>query len=333
MHGWTELTSVFKSPLAIRALAVILAALIAGGSTLTVAPERAIAEPGSASDGGTAQEPQVSAESRVMRARELYLLAGYDEIVQTLTPISPDQLEALDPALRLDVHRLLGLAQILKPQPDPEAAYAAFLALLRLDPRFQFLDGITPQEAIAVLDRVRADHPELAPKDPVGPGDGVGVVYIEREVIQNRFWMVFLPPLGQFQNGDELTGFLLLAIEGLALTTNIGSFAIVESLRDANGFFSPANKAAAESFQTAQLVALGVLAVTVGYGIGQAWANFSDQQVRIRKLDGPPPEFGLRDDGFPTLDLATVRSPDPPGCGGCASGGVSGMLLRALWSF
>jgi len=326
--------------LATTALAMGVVCLVLATTTLVQAqPIDGDVEtgPGPAAGGeGVEAGPLTAAEvdARIDTARDLYILGDYDGIVVELLPVVQSPLEDVELAARVDLYRLFGLACVLRPQPDTDQAYEAFVALLKLDPRFQFLDGITPPEAIALLERVRTEHPELTPKDPNGGPDGsFGVIYIEREVVQNRFWMVFLPPLGQIQNGDELMGFLLLAVESLALTTNIGSFTIVESLRDANGFFSLANKAAAESFQTAQLVAIGVLVAAVGFGIGHAWYNYTDERVRIRKLDQPPPEFGLRT-LVPRWDVSAIQAPPrQPACGECASEDVSGMLLRAMWPF
>lgn len=102
------------------------------------------------------------------------------------------------PAELAECHRLAGLAAFFESHRD--VAESEFLAYLRLDPDGHLDPALVPPDAVAFLDGVRARHAaELRALRP-------------RPRPRRYLSLAFVPPLGQFQNGERVKGFVLLGM-------------------------------------------------------------------------------------------------------------------------
>jgi hypothetical protein len=119
---------------------------------------------------------------------------------------------------RAEAWRLYGLASFFLGQhADAERAFLAYLKLEidgRLDP------ALVPPEAIVFFEDVRARHAAELRKYRPGP---------ERRRYRA---LNLLPPAGQFQNGHRVKAWVLTGVGGLALATNLGTYAVLRSWCD-----------------------------------------------------------------------------------------------------
>ena len=130
-------------------------------------------------------------------------------VIARASPVAHDPRQRV--ADRAEAHRLLGLAAYAQGRVDD--ADRELFAYLRLD-----LDGhldphLYPPETVAYLESVRARHAgELRALRPRPP----------RTVLVN-----FLPPFGQFQNGERTKGWILAGLGGGLLAANVATYVIV----------------------------------------------------------------------------------------------------------
>jgi tetratricopeptide (TPR) repeat protein len=130
-------------------------------------------------------------------------------------------------------------------------AEAAFLMLLRRDPRARLDPALVPPEAIAFLDEVRARH-------------GADVARALRRDEPSP-WLNLLPPLGQFQNRHQAKAVTLLILEAALLTLDVSTYWVLRQMPRKDG--TVASESAFNSLKSLNIVAFSLLAGTVIYGI------------------------------------------------------------------
>lgn len=284
-------------------------------------------------------EPALDVAARLDDARDAFVLGDYDGIVQRLKPVAerPQALQTLSPGAQAELYRFLGMGLLLKSPSEREAAAAAFLELLKRQPDFTFIESVSPPQAVELLQEVRAAHPDLfRPVEEPQPGPS-SIVYIQREVVEHPAWLNLLPPLGQFQNGQEVRGWLFLVGEALALATNVTSFIVVEQLRGSSGLYTPRDARIADTAQNIQIASFYIFLGVVALGITDAFYAWEPEAVQLRRLEAPPPELSRRHhDPTPrvAVDLWSSPSPDAtPEVAAPADTDLSGALLRLAWPF
>lgn len=249
---------------------------------------------------GDSEPPDRPSEAVIDDAKIAYVDGGYGQVVELLEPfvISSEsktdlKLAKLPKEAQVEVLRLLGVAYLLKEPPEPKKAERVFVMLLKRQPDFQLVQGLHPEAAIEMLEEVKIRYADELPDR--GSGGGGGLIYIQREVERNEFWLALMPfGVGQYQNEDMFKFWLFCGIETAALAVNVTSFTVVESLRGSDGLYTPENRQRAEGWQTAQLVSVTVLGVVMVVGIIDAIVFYEPEKVRLRTLDEPPPELTLR---------------------------------------
>ena len=101
------------------------------------------------------------------------------------------------------------------------------------------------------------------------------------------WWMAFLPPLGQFQEGHPGRGIAIGALEALSLGTAIAANVQLHAWR-APGDTFPGHTDAARTLKALNYVSVVVLVVTVAAGIIDGVANYGAEpdDAHTARLDG-----------------------------------------------
>jgi hypothetical protein len=218
---------------------------------ILVALALALATGAAAGQSSAAPAAAAPSATATLEAANRALAAGYwDGAAALLAPLDPGQLAAPD---RAEVHRIRGVAAFfLGRHGDAERELVAYLRLdldARLDP------ATTPPEAVTFFEDVRARHgAELrAMRPPARPRRWVGAA--------------FLPPYGQFQNGDRTKGWVITGT-GLALIgANVGSYLMLRRWCDEDTGVCPDRTDAARRMRTVNLVTGAGVAAVYLYGV------------------------------------------------------------------
>lgn len=127
----------------------------------------------------------------------------------------------LAPAIRAEAWRVYGLALFFLGERD--RAEAALLEYLKFDPDAVLDPAVVPPEAIRFFDDVRVEHAALLSR------------YRPRARPRRRWWLNWLPPAGQVQNGDRVKAWVLAGAGGALLTANVASYVWLRRLCDDRG--------------------------------------------------------------------------------------------------
>jgi hypothetical protein len=155
------------------------------------------------------------APSEVLRAGNAAALAGeWPRVAELVEPLLHQQLAGPDLA---EAHRLVGIAAFFAQQiPSAEQHVLAFLRIEldgRLDP------ALYPPDVVAFFNDVASRH-------------GAELRAL-RAPPKRRTWLYTLvPPVGQFQNGDNTKGYILGGLLGVLLITNLTTYAYLRSWCD-----------------------------------------------------------------------------------------------------
>jgi hypothetical protein len=129
--------------------------------------------------------------------------------------VEPLLARTLDRTDLAEAHRLAGIAALFQQPPQREVAEAHFLEYMKLDPEGQLDPALYPPEVIQFFSDVRARHAtELRAARPKP----------KRYAVLN-----FLPPFGQFQNGDRTKGIVVGSLLGVFLATNLTTYFVLRS--------------------------------------------------------------------------------------------------------
>ncbi len=191
------------------------------------------------------------------------------------------------PAQRADGYRILGIAQFYQGKSD--AASAAFIEALTLDPDMELDPFTVSPRAIALFEQVKASAEEaLKPirerkrqeaderrkkleqeanerrlREKEEEEKRLAALrpppVLERRVVQREFWVSLLPfGVGQMQNGDQNLGTALATSQIIAGATSAGSALLIEALRDnGTGKFTDSNYQIAKRLQVSKWIGAG----------------------------------------------------------------------------
>jgi hypothetical protein len=196
-----------------------------------------------------------SAAAALIRAGAAYEYGDMNQMVEAARPVAdgllPASLDEQKQALRL-----LGIGLFLTNRPL--GAESSFLELLRKDPKARLDPTTVRPELVAFFENVRRQQ-------------------LSRERSYRRIVWNFLPPLGQFQNGDRASGWTLLAIEGTALATVLTTTVLFRKWHNSDNTAGTNGDRydAAVAMKTTNLIANGVLAAAVIYGIIDGLVGYS----------------------------------------------------------
>lgn len=155
--------------------------------------------------------PAPTATSDVLREGNAAALAGdWPRVAVLVDPLLERELSTLD---RGEAHRLAGLAAFFQQRTD--AAEGHFLAYLRIESDGRLDPALYPPDAVAFFNDVASRH---------------GAELRALRVRPSRSWVkTLLPPLGQIQNGDRTTAYVLGIALGTLLVTNLTTYAYLRA--------------------------------------------------------------------------------------------------------
>lgn len=208
---------------------------------------------------GTSTRAAPSAVAAIDRAAAAYEYGDMKEVVESARPVVDGAIEASE-AERLQALRLLGIALYLTGRPT--GAEGAFLELLRYRPKARLDPTTTRPEVVAFFEDVRRRHRAE-----------IEDAYQSRSR-KSLLWN-FLPPIGQFKNGDPGRGALILGAGMVSAATAVTSYVLLDKWRGPGNTFGSHTEASA--VRTLNWISVGVLAATYVGGVIDAFAR-SDRE-------------------------------------------------------
>ena len=208
-----------------------------------------------AQPGTTSRDP-----AAILRAADAEGAAG--DWVRAGALVGSLDLATLAPADLAEARRLRGLAAFFA--HDTDAADRELFAWLQLDLDARLDPAVTPPEAIAFFEGVRARHEaELRALRP--------------KVVRHYASLNLLPPWGQFQNGDRTKGWIIAGAGAALLTADLGSYAILRHWCSSSDLTCDNNgdrRGDARAMRTINLVAGGALVALYVYGVVDGFAGY-----------------------------------------------------------
>jgi hypothetical protein len=207
-----------------------------------------------------APAPAVTAVAAIDRANAAYEYGDMKEVVTAARSIVDGEVEAT-PMERMQALRLLGIGLYLTGRPA--GAEAAFFELLRSRPKSRLDPTTTRPEVVAFFEDVRRRHRADI--------EDAARARTRRSMVWN-----FLPPIGQFKNGDYGRGGVLLGLEVASAATAVTTRLLLNNWCGAHNL-CPGHEGAAHSVRTMNFVSTGVLAASYIYGVIDAFVR-SDRE-------------------------------------------------------
>jgi hypothetical protein len=165
------------------------------------------------------------------------------------------------PAERLQALRLLGIGLHLTGRPT--GAEAAFLELLRARPKARLDPTTTRPEVVAFFEDVRRRHAAEIQE--------ASRARSRRSAVWN-----FLPPVGQFKNGDPGRGAVFLTLEVAAAATAITTKGLLTGWCGEHNLCG-SHTETAKTARAVNYISVGVLAATYAAGVIDAFVR-SDRE-------------------------------------------------------
>jgi hypothetical protein len=237
-------------------MAVGFAALSIGSSAASAAADPA---PAAVPPPAPAVVPATAAAA-LERANAAYEYGDMNQVVEFARAVVDGAVPAA-PADRLQALRLLGIGLYLTGRPAGAETY--FLEVLRIAPRARLDPSSTRPDVVVFFDDVRRRHASEL-QDVVRSRS-------RRSVAWN-----FIPPAGQFKNGDRARGFLFLGLETASLATAITTRLLLGNWR-APGDTFPGHQGVAPTVRTLNIISVGVLAASWAAGVADAFLR-SDRE-------------------------------------------------------
>lgn len=162
-----------------------------------------------------AQPAATPTTSETLRTANAAALAGdWPRVIQLVGPL----LLAADlaPAELGEGHRLAGIAVFFEQRRSDAEAH--FLAYLRLDPDARLDPALYPPDVVAFFNDVASRH--------------AAELRALRRPFRHYFSLNFLPPAGQFQNGESTKAWVLGGVLVGLLATNLTTYAVLHTWCD-----------------------------------------------------------------------------------------------------
>lgn len=224
---------------------------------------KASAARGAKSDASPANNAPPDAAAALVRAAAAYEYGDLNQVVESARYITEGSLPAT-PEQQTQAFRLLGIGLYLTNRPL--GAEAAFAELLRKDPRARLDPTTTRPELVAFFESLRRQH------------------LVKERSTRKMIWN-FIPPGGQFQNGDDTKAWLILGAGLLSGAACATSYVLRKS------WDLPAGQAkhpdAAETMKTVNIVTGAVAIAVYLYGVVDGLVGYS------RPLDDSRPPVSL----------------------------------------
>lgn len=265
-----------------------------------------------------------SSDGDLRRAKDYFEYGEYEKARAIAESLLEANVLALDDQL-IDANRIAGLAWFYGDHPERLArAERHFLQLLSIEPEYRLDPFFTPPAAVQFFDEVKLAHESrLAPireqrrlaKEARRAEEAARKRFLEEQqrqatagadptpllVERHNLALVFLPlGAGQFQNGDNSSGYVLASVQVLAGLTSVFSYVAIEQLRT-DGGFTRSDIRLARNLDTVKWASAVLFYAAYAYSVGDAWIKYEPEVVR-------PPSGGqpIRSEVFqlsPSVDV------------------------------
>lgn len=209
--------------------------------------------------------------SELEAAGRLLDAGDYPAAEARVAPLAADA--SLLAADRAEAHRIRGLALFyLGRRDDADAELAAYL---QLEPDGHLDPALHPPEAVVFLEDVRSRHAgKLRAARPKSKSGALN----------------FLPPAGQFQNGDTTKGWIIGVAELTLLAVNLSTYAMLSSSCEAD-LTCDRSYSSAKTMRILNLGSGALLIGVVAYGVIDGYVGMSrnerKEQLRVMVLPVP----------------------------------------------
>ena len=190
------------------------------------------------------------------RATAAYEYGDMNLVVDSARPVVDGAIPS-SPVERQQALRLLGIGLYLTGRPA--GAETAFTDLLRSASRARLDPTTTRPEVVAFFEDVRRRH-------------AVEIRDATRARTQHHVLWNFLPPVGQFKNGDRARGYVFLSLEAATLAGAITTRALLGSWCHGGDLTCPGHPEAS-TVRTINFVLVGALAATWAAGVTDAFLS------------------------------------------------------------
>jgi hypothetical protein len=191
------------------------------------------------------------ASAALVRASAAYEYGDMNQVVESARPVAEGLLPAT-PTEQSQAFRLLGIGLYLTNRPL--GAETAFTELLRKDPRARLDPTSTRPELVAFFESLR--HQQMA-----------------RQRSTRKMYWNFVPPVGQFQNDDNVKGWVILGV-GVASLAAAATSRILPMIWKRQGDLYDPHHDTAVTLKTVNWISCGVLASTYLYGVIDGFVGY-----------------------------------------------------------
>ncbi len=206
------------------------------------------------------------------KARAAYEYGDMEMVVDEARAVAEGRVRPT-PAQRAQALRYLGIGLFLTGRM--EGAETAFYDLLRLKPGVHLDPTSTRPDVVAFFENVRLRHASEI-RQAADSNSG------------KHFIWNFLPPIGQFQNGQAAKGWTIAAIEVLSLGANIATYAQLKSWENPVDHTFGDHTDDARTFKTLNYVSAGVFAAALVVGIVDGITNYrNDRDAEVLSFITP----------------------------------------------
>jgi len=198
-------------------------------------------------DEAPAPSAPTTAFAALVRATAAYEYGDMVQVVDAARPVAEGTL-ACSVEQRARALRFLGIGLFLTNRAL--GAENAFVELLRVDPHARLDPTTTRPEVVAFFEDIRHRH-------------------VAREWASRSFIWNFLPPVGQFQNGESATGWVVGGLEVAALATFVGCKLLSRSWRNPDNSYGPSGSRNSDerTVRVVEYASAGVFAAAYLYGV------------------------------------------------------------------
>lgn len=217
--------------------------------------------------GHEADAAPTNAFAALVRAEAAYAYGDMVQVVEAARPVAEGTLPcAVEQRAR--ALRFLGIGLFLTNRAL--GAENAFAELLRVDPNARLDPTTARPEVVAFFENVRHQH-------------------TARERASRTFIWNFLPPVGQFQNGDSVKGWIVGGVEFATLAALVSTRLVLYSWHNPDSTYGPggSHNDDARVLKIVGYASAGVLAATYLYGVIDGIVHY------YRPLDEPTSSLTL----------------------------------------
>jgi hypothetical protein len=213
----------------------------------------------------------------IRTAHNFFQYGQYEKVVSLLRPIIERGL-INEKADLTEALRMYGISLFLTGRKP--GALLVFGRVVDMDPTLRLDPRLVPPEVVTAFDKIRKQH--LAKK-----------VRRVRHTRSRYAVLNFIPPAGQFQNGQHLKAWLILAAEVSLLAVNLASYGVLRSkkyrhggsyvVQNIHGEIVEDHRKLAKSMLGVNYASFGLLLATVVYGIVDGYVVMHRQEKKERK--------------------------------------------------